>query len=248
MSGSAPSPVAAGRPVFCAHRGSVEAYQGSRIAAWLVLAINSAPSPAPPRAWPAGLQAAGGGTGARRSQGRGWRPGHGQWRGDWRHAAHLTQGACAACGAAAVLHGCRCICLVTAASLSRGRRAGGLRGREPSGSLAAWELISTTLKRSGVAFLSPEQAAAALRKGTPVVDIRPSNEFGKGRLPGAANCQFYQPIQGGWGGVGWGERGQLPAAVVLPASLQRASAPSLRQRPPRCAPSPSPQTPPAQSC
>ena len=63
--------------------------------------------------------------------------------------------------------------------------------------LQAWELISTTLKRSGVAFLTPKQAEAALRKGTPVVDIRPSNEFGKGRLPGATNCQFSQPIAGG---------------------------------------------------
>jgi rhodanese-related sulfurtransferase len=57
----------------------------------------------------------------------------------------------------------------------------------------AWALISTTLKQNGVSFISPAQAA---RNGTPIVDIRPSNEFSKGRLPGAVNCQFYRPIEG----------------------------------------------------
>lgn len=77
------------------------------------------------------------------------------------------------------------------AGLTSGLQIGGMRPTSPK----AWALISTTLKQNGVSFISPAQAA---RNGTPIVDIRPSNEFSKGRLPGAVNCQFYQPIEG-WG-------------------------------------------------
>lgn len=57
------------------------------------------------------------------------------------------------------------------------------------------------------------QAEAAARKGTPVIDVRPGNEFKRGRIPGSVSCQFYQPIAGGWplfltpalcGWPGWG--------------------------------------------
>ena len=59
----------------------------------------------------------------------------------------------------------------------------------------AWELIATTLKRSGVTFVSPAQVAAASQR-TPIIDVRPNNEYSGGRIPGSVNCEFYRPITG----------------------------------------------------
>ena len=40
------------------------------------------------------------------------------------------------------------------------------------------------------------QAEAAAKKGTTVIDVRPANEYKRGRIPGAVNCEFYRPITG----------------------------------------------------
>lgn len=40
------------------------------------------------------------------------------------------------------------------------------------------------------------QAEAAAKKGTTVIDVRPENEYKRGRIPGAVNCEFYRPITG----------------------------------------------------
>ena len=80
----------------------------------------------------------------------------------------------------------------TAGTATSGLEIGGKRPTSPK----AWELISTTLKKNGVAFIGLDQAEAAARKGTPIVDVRPDDQYNTGRLPGAVNCQFYQPITG----------------------------------------------------
>lgn len=38
--------------------------------------------------------------------------------------------------------------------------------------LQAWELISKTLKKSGVSFVGVDAVEAAVKRGTPVIDIR----------------------------------------------------------------------------
>lgn len=40
------------------------------------------------------------------------------------------------------------------------------------------------------------QAEAAANKGTVVIDVRPANEYKRGRIPGAVNCEFYRSIVG----------------------------------------------------
>ncbi|EFN53658.1 hypothetical protein CHLNCDRAFT_136402 [Chlorella variabilis] len=92
--------------------------------------------------------------------------------------------------AAALVHAA----VKTAGTATSGLEIGGKRPTSPK----AWELISTTLKKNGVAFIGLDQAEAAARKGTPIVDVRPDDQYNTGRLPGAVNCQFYQPITG-WG-------------------------------------------------
>ncbi|KAL4419871.1 hypothetical protein ABPG75_006969 [Micractinium tetrahymenae] len=92
----------------------------------------------------------------------------------------------------------RCAVLVRAdvktaeRGLTSGVQISGMRPTSPK----AWELISKTLKKSGVSFVTADAVEAALKRGTPVVDIRPSNEFSRGRIPGSVNCCFYQPIEG----------------------------------------------------
>ncbi|PSC67375.1 rhodanese-like domain-containing chloroplastic [Micractinium conductrix] len=73
--------------------------------------------------------------------------------------------------------------------LTSGVAIDGMRPTSPK----AWEMISKSLKKAGVAFVTPDAAA---RARTPVVDIRPDNEYKKGRLPGATNCQYYRSIEG----------------------------------------------------
>lgn len=68
--------------------------------------------------------------------------------------------------------------------------------------LQAWEEIATTIKKAGVTFISLDQAAAAVRKGTPVVDVRPRNEFKGGRIPGAVNCEVRR-VGDAAAGDGW---------------------------------------------
>ncbi|KAL4430353.1 hypothetical protein ABPG77_002159 [Micractinium sp. CCAP 211/92] len=76
--------------------------------------------------------------------------------------------------------------------LTSGVQISGMRPTSPK----AWELISKTLKKNGVSFVTADAVEAAIKRGTPVIDIRPSNEFQRGRIPGSVNCCFYQPIEG----------------------------------------------------
>jgi len=63
--------------------------------------------------------------------------------------------------------------------------------------LQAWEIVSTTLRKSKLKMVSPRDLVAAQKRGAVVLDIRPSDEYnGKaGRVPGAASAQFYRLIQ-----------------------------------------------------
>lgn len=76
--------------------------------------------------------------------------------------------------------------------LTSGVQISGMRPTSPK----AWELISKTLKKNGVSFVTADAVEAAIKRGTPVIDVRPSNEFRRGRIPGSTNCCFYQPIEG----------------------------------------------------
>lgn len=73
-----------------------------------------------------------------------------------------------------------------------GLEIAGMRPTSPK----AWEIISKELKKQGVSFISTAQAEAAAKKGTTVIDVRPANEYKRGRIPGAVNCEFYRPITG----------------------------------------------------
>lgn len=56
--------------------------------------------------------------------------------------------------------------------------------------------MSTTLKTSGVKFLSPQEIGFAERRGVTIVDIRPASEYASGRIPGAVNVEFFRLIEG----------------------------------------------------
>ena len=62
----------------------------------------------------------------------------------------------------------------------------------------AWELISTTLRKSGsgVKMVSAAEAATAQKRGVPVIDIRPAGEHASGRIPDSVNVEFFRLING----------------------------------------------------
>jgi len=62
--------------------------------------------------------------------------------------------------------------------------------------IQAWEIISTSLRKSGLKMVSPQEVQFAQGRGIPVVDIRPVGEHRKGRIPGAVNVEFFRLIDG----------------------------------------------------
>lgn len=76
--------------------------------------------------------------------------------------------------------------------LTSGVQINGMRPTSPK----AWAVMSTALKKGGVTFVDASAAEGLVRRGVPVIDIRPSSEFSKGRLPGSTNVQYFQLIEG----------------------------------------------------
>ncbi|GAB4815869.1 hypothetical protein N2152v2_002915 [Parachlorella kessleri] len=81
------------------------------------------------------------------------------------------------------------------AQTDRGKSGLDIEGNRPT-SPKAWEAMSTTLKSKGLKFVAPQEVANAQQRGIPVIDVRPKEDFAKGRVPDAANVQFYQLISG----------------------------------------------------
>ncbi|KAL4534462.1 hypothetical protein Ndes2526B_g05400 [Nannochloris sp. 'desiccata'] len=70
-------------------------------------------------------------------------------------------------------------------------------GNRPT-SPRAWEIMSTSLRKSGLKMVSPQEVAFALKRGGKVIDIRPQVEYSGGRIPGAVSIKFFRLIEG-WG-------------------------------------------------
>ena len=60
----------------------------------------------------------------------------------------------------------------------------------------AWEIMSTTLRKSGVKLISPQELIFAQKRGAKIVDIRPAFEYDEARIPGAVSAEFFRLIQG----------------------------------------------------
>jgi rhodanese-related sulfurtransferase len=73
-----------------------------------------------------------------------------------------------------------------------GYAVGGFRPTSPK----AWEIMSTSLRKSKLKMISPQEVAFALKRGTKVIDIRPEAEYTGGRIPGAVSVKFFRLIEG----------------------------------------------------
>ncbi len=80
-----------------------------------------------------------------------------------------------------------------------------VNGNRPT-SPRAWEIMSTSLRKSGMKMVSPQEVAFALKRGGKVVDIRPEIEYVGGRIPGAASVKFFRLIEG-WSPMKLARRG-----------------------------------------
>lgn len=78
-------------------------------------------------------------------------------------------------------------------------------GNRPT-SPKAWEIMSTTLRKSGVKMISPQELIFAQKRGAAIVDIRPAGEYEGGRIPGAVPAEFFRLIEG-WNPVKIARRG-----------------------------------------
>jgi rhodanese-related sulfurtransferase len=63
--------------------------------------------------------------------------------------------------------------------------------------LQAWEIMSTSLRSSGVKLISTKELAAKLdKRGRTIVDVRPAGDYDVERIPGSVNVEFYRLIEG----------------------------------------------------
>ncbi|MEW5304245.1 MAG: hypothetical protein WDW36_006869 [Sanguina aurantia] len=56
--------------------------------------------------------------------------------------------------------------------------------------------MSSSLRDAKLKALSPQEVIFAQERGAAVIDIRPTDLYTKGHVPGAKNVPFYQPISG----------------------------------------------------
>lgn len=57
----------------------------------------------------------------------------------------------------------------------------------------AWSMIAEELKRNKLKFVKPSETS---KRGTLVIDIRPSQDYEASHIPGAYNCEFFKSIEG----------------------------------------------------
>ena len=67
-----------------------------------------------------------------------------------------------------------------------------IHDRRPT-SPKAWSMIAGELKRNKLKFAKP---AETTKRGTIVIDIRPSQDYNASHVPGAYNCEFFKSIEG----------------------------------------------------
>ena len=83
-----------------------------------------------------------------------------------------------------------------------GYAVGGYRPTSPK----AWEIMSTSLRKSGMKMVSPQEVSFVLKRGGKIVDIRPDGEYTSGRIPSAVSVKFFRLIEG-WSLMKFARRG-----------------------------------------